>query len=182
MARTVTSFSDPKCEAAKPWDKGYTLFDGQGLFLLVKKNGSKIWRMTFKRPDGREGLATFGNYPALTLNAARERRADALELLAHGKDPIESARQVKVEVANARANTFGVLAKDWYDACSKKRSPGHAATVWRRIETYLLRDLGQRPVAVGKSGSRDSAVVTVSAHGPDLFGHRCQQIGPCHPA
>lgn len=27
------------------------------------------------------------------------------------------------------------------------RSPGHAATVWRRIETYLLPALGQRPVA-----------------------------------
>ncbi|ANI36445.1 hypothetical protein AA098_24170 [Pseudomonas sp. JY-Q] len=65
MARTVTPLSDPKCEAAKPRDKDYTLFDGQGLFLLVKKNGSKIWRMKFKRPDGREGLATFGNYPAL---------------------------------------------------------------------------------------------------------------------
>jgi len=67
--------------------------------------------------------------------------------LAHGKDPIESARQVKVEAANARANTFGVLAKDWHEACSKKWSPGHAATVWRRIETYLLPALGQRPVA-----------------------------------
>ncbi|WP_459206730.1 tyrosine-type recombinase/integrase [Pseudomonas sp. MLB6B] len=147
MARTVTPLSDPKCEAAKPRDKDYTLFDGQGLFLLVKKNGSKTWRMKFKRPDGREGLATFGNYPALTLKAARERRAEALELLAHGKDPIESARQGKVEAANVRANTFGVLAKDWHEACSKKWSRGHAATVWRRIETYLLPALGQRPVA-----------------------------------
>lgn len=63
MARTVTPFSDPKCDAAKPRDRDYTLFDGQSLFLLVKKNGSKIWRMKFKRPDGRKGLATFGNYP-----------------------------------------------------------------------------------------------------------------------
>lgn len=147
MARTVTPLSDPKCEAAKPREKDYTLFDGQGLFLLVKKSGSKIWRMKFKRPDGREGLATFGNYPALTLKAARERRAEALELLAHGKDPIENARQGKIEAANARANTFSVLAKDWHEECSKKWSPGHAATVWRRIETYLLPALGQRPVA-----------------------------------
>lgn len=102
--------------------------DGHGLFLLVKENGSKTWRMKFKRPDGREGLATFGNYPALTLKAAPApaRRAEALELLAHGKDPIESARQGRVEVANARANTFGVLAKDWHDACSKKWSPGQS--------------------------------------------------------
>lgn len=36
MARTVTPLSDSKCEAAKPRDKDYKLFDGQGLFLLIK--------------------------------------------------------------------------------------------------------------------------------------------------
>ena len=41
MARTVTPLSDAKCEAAKAREKDYTLFDGQGLFLLVKRNGSK---------------------------------------------------------------------------------------------------------------------------------------------
>lgn len=40
-----------------------------------------------------------------------------------------------------------MLVKDWHEACSKKWLPGHAATVWRRIETYLLPALGQRPVA-----------------------------------
>lgn len=85
MARTVTPLSDPKCKATKPCGKDYILFDGQGLLLLVKKNGSKIWRMKFKRSDGREGLATFGSYPALSLKAARERRGEALELLAHDK-------------------------------------------------------------------------------------------------
>ena len=49
MARTVTPLSDPKCEAAKPREKEYPLFDGSGLFLLVKPNGSKIWRFKFKR-------------------------------------------------------------------------------------------------------------------------------------
>lgn len=99
MARTVTPLSDSKCEAAKPREKDYTLFDGQGLFLLVKANGGKVWRFKYTRPDGRAGLATFGNYPALSLKAARGRRADALELLAHGKDPIVHAKQSKVDAA-----------------------------------------------------------------------------------
>ena len=81
MARTVTPLSDAKCEAAKPREKDYTLFDGQGLFLLVKANGSKVWRFKFTRPSGKGGLATFGSYPALSLKAARVRRAEALELL-----------------------------------------------------------------------------------------------------
>lgn len=151
MARTVTPLSDTKCEAAKPKEKDYTLFDGQGLFLLIKKTGSKIWRMKFKRPDGREGLATFGSYPALSLKAARERRGQALELLAHGKDPIESARQNKIEAATSRANTFKVMAEEWHAACSRKWTPGHASTVWRRIESHLLPSLGERPIGTLKT-------------------------------
>ncbi len=78
MARTVVPLTDPKCDAAKPREKDYKLFDGKGLYLLVKPSGVKTWRMKYTKPDGRDGLATFGNYPALGLKAARERRAQAL--------------------------------------------------------------------------------------------------------
>ena len=50
MARTVTPLTDPKCEAAKSREKDYTLFDGQGLFLLVKATGTKVWRFKYKKP------------------------------------------------------------------------------------------------------------------------------------
>jgi len=147
MARTVTPLTDPKCEAARPRDKDYKLFDGQGLFLLVKASGVKTWRMKFTRTDGREGLATFGNYPALGLKAARDRRAEALELLANGQDPIEAAKVAKIEAANANANTFEALALEWHAACARKWSEGHARTVMRRLETHLFPALGARPVA-----------------------------------
>ncbi|SDT97801.1 Integrase [Pseudomonas pohangensis] len=147
MARTVTPLTDPKCEAAKPRDKDYSLFDGQGLFLLVKASGTKTWRFKFVRPDGRQGLATFGNYPALGLKSARERRASALELLAHGQDPIEAAKTAKAEEAQSRANSFEALAMEWHAACARKWSPDHAATVLRRMELYLFPAIGSRPVA-----------------------------------
>jgi integrase len=147
MARTVTPLTDPNCEAAKPRDKDYKLFDGQGLFLLVKASGVKTWRLKFTRPDGREGLATFGNYPALGLKAARDRRAEALELLAQSKDPIEQARQDKLEAAAAVVNTFEAQAREWHAACALKWKPAHAATVLRRMESHLFPALGARPVA-----------------------------------
>src|SRR5690606_1900476 len=124
-----------------------SLFDGQGLYLLVKPSGAKTWRFKFTRPDGRSGLATFGNYPALGLKAARQRRAEALELLAHGIDPIEHARQAKAEAANARVNTFRAVALEWHAACARKWAEGHANTVLRRLENHLFPVLGERPVA-----------------------------------
>lgn len=60
------------------------------------------------------------------------------ELLAAGKDPIEQARLDKQEAANARANTFRLLAQEWHAACARNWTLGHAATVWRRIESHLL--------------------------------------------
>ncbi|MCY1271101.1 Prophage integrase IntA [compost metagenome] len=146
MARPVTPLTDPKCEAAKPRDKEYKLFDGQGLYLAVKTSGAKTWRFKFTRPDGRAGLATFGNYPALGLKAARGRRAAALELLAEGIDPIEHERQERADAEAAAGNSFKSIALDWHAAGARKWTPDHAAKILRRMELYLFPPLGHRPV------------------------------------
>lgn len=147
MARTVTPLTDPKCEAAKPREKDYPLFDGQGLYLLVKPSGVKTWRFKFTRPDGRSGLATFGNYPALGLKAARARRAEALALLAQGIDPIEHARQTKAEAIAATAHTFEAVAREWHAANAGKWKPAHAQSVLSRMEKNLFPAIGKRPIA-----------------------------------
>ncbi len=147
MARTVTPLTDPKCDAAKPREKEYPLFDGQGLYLLVKPSGVKTWRFKFTRPDGRSGLATFGNYPALGLTAARERRAEALALLAQGIDPLEHARQAKAEAIAATAHTFEAVARDWHAANAAKWKPAHAQNVLNRMERNLFPAIGNRPIA-----------------------------------
>lgn len=167
MARTVTPLTDPKCEAARPREKDYKLFDGQGLYLLVKPSGVKTWRLKYTKPDGRAGLATFGNYPAVGLKAARVCRADAMALLARRIDPIEHSRQSKIDDANARANTFRALALEWHAACARKWSPGHAATVLRRIEAHLLPALGERPVA--ELRTRDLLAPLKAAEKRDTF-------------
>lgn len=146
MARLVPPLSDSKCDAARPRDKDYKLFDGQGLFLLVKVNGTKTWRFKFSRPDGREGLATFGSYPALGLRAARDRRAEALTLLAQGIDPMEHARQQQAQAAAAVTGTFRNVALDWHAAGARKWSEDHAAKILRRMEQHLFSALGDQHV------------------------------------
>lgn len=146
MARTTTPLSDTKCESAKPKDKEFALFDGQGLYLLVKPSGVKVWRFKYRRPDGRSGLATFGHYPALSLKAARIKRAHYLEHLAGGIDPMNQAREV-AQIAASRSDAgFKAVALAWHGVQSKKWSEGHAAAVMRRIERYLLPALGQKEV------------------------------------
>jgi len=69
-----------EAQAAAPKDKDYKLSDEKGLFLLVKKNGAKYWRMKY-RFQGKEKLLSFGVFPEITLKKAREKRDEARLLL-----------------------------------------------------------------------------------------------------
>lgn len=47
--------TDTAIRNAKPREKAYKLFDGDGLFLLISPAGSKAWRLKY-RLDGKEKL------------------------------------------------------------------------------------------------------------------------------
>lgn len=47
---------------ASPRSRDYKLADGESLYLFVRANGSKLWRMKCHY-DGREELLSFGRYP-----------------------------------------------------------------------------------------------------------------------
>lgn len=44
MARTTKRLTNTEVEKNKPKDKDFTLSDGQGLYLLIKPNSSRLWR------------------------------------------------------------------------------------------------------------------------------------------
>jgi len=70
--------TDTQIRHAKPREKQYKLTDGQGMYLLVKPNGSKLWRLEFSLNKKRNTLA-IGKYPAIKLKDARKLLADAKE-------------------------------------------------------------------------------------------------------
>ncbi len=49
MLRTTAPLSDSACRSAKPTDRAYKLFDGDGdgLYLLVQPNSRKGWRLRY---------------------------------------------------------------------------------------------------------------------------------------
>ena len=59
---------------AKPKDKPYTLADGDGMYLEISPTGSKIWRMAYRQPNGKNTRLTFGPYPEVSLLDARAHR------------------------------------------------------------------------------------------------------------
>ncbi len=102
--------TDSKLRVAKPEGKEYNLGDGDGLYLRVKTNGTKMWLFNYYRPsDKKRANISFGAYPDVTLSAARERRGQARALLADSIDPkthqLERAAIAKAE-QEASLNTL----------------------------------------------------------------------------
>lgn len=102
--------------AAKPGEKPYTLSDMDGLYLLVKTNGSKLWSFRY-RYLGRQKTLHCGQWPAVTLADARVRRDEARRQVAAGLDPAQLKQQARTTAKIAAANTFGAIAEEWYQKC-----------------------------------------------------------------
>lgn len=63
-------------------------FDGAGLYLDVKANGARYWRLKF-RFAGREKLLSLGVYPEVSLAEARTRREAARTYLDSPSRPLK---------------------------------------------------------------------------------------------
>jgi hypothetical protein len=112
MATPITPLIDSKCSSAKPLDKDYSLYDGNGLILFVRKSSKKVWRYKYKKANGKDGLMTLGNFPSLTLKQARDKRREYEKLIAQNIDPIKYEAIQKVKKSNAFS--FGSVARDWH--------------------------------------------------------------------
>ena len=71
MARQTKPLSVKEIESAKPKEADYVLYDGDGLELLIKSSGSKIWQFRYIRPvTKKRAKKSIGPYPSVTLAAS----------------------------------------------------------------------------------------------------------------
>jgi integrase len=140
------SLSDAKVRNAKPKAKPYKIADGEGLFLLITPAGGKYWRLKYFFA-GKEKLLALGVYPDVALADARERRAQARRVLANGRDPGEARKEAKRVAVLESANSFEVVAREWFEKRRHEWASSTADTMLGRLEQHILPKLGQRPIA-----------------------------------
>ena len=102
--------TDIAIKSLKPKDKTFKVADRDGMYLTVSKTGTKTFRYDY-RINGRRETLTIGRYGkyGMTLAVAREKLADAKNLIAEGVSP---AREKKREKVRSKAEgTFGELAQ-----------------------------------------------------------------------
>lgn len=130
---------------AKPKEKPYRMFDGGGLYLEISPSGGKLWRLKY-RFGGKEKLLSIGTHPAIGLKEAREKRDDARKQIANGIDPAAHKQAQKASGAMRNANSFEVVAREWFDKFKPTRNEGHTSKIIARLKRDIFPWLGRQPI------------------------------------
>ena len=139
--------TDAQCRNATcPSDKPRArLADSGGLYLEVTPNGSKRWFWKYRK-DGKEMRLALGNYPAVSLTAARKARDAAKLQKSEGSDPVQARKLEKLKAAVSKGETFRAVGLEWYGKQSPGWSVHHQTRELRNLEKDLFPWLGERRI------------------------------------
>ncbi|MBR7792539.1 integrase arm-type DNA-binding domain-containing protein [Undibacterium sp. FT147W] len=158
MPKKIIPLTDIKAKSAAAKDAPYKLADGGGLYLMVGKDGSKLWRMDYRFNEKRLTLS-FGKYPDVSLAVARAKRAEAKEQIASGIDPSDLRRSERVQVSQQKVaakrdaeglpviDSFEAVAWEWFEAKIKPLSDSHRSRTTAYLKNDLIPYLGKLPMA-----------------------------------
>jgi integrase len=122
------------------------LFDERGLYMEVSPSGGKWWRLKY-RFEGKEKRLSLGVYPDVGLKDARARRDSARRLLSEGVDPSANRKAQRSTSSEHAANSFEVVAREWFERYSPNWVPSHASRIIRRLERDIFPWIGKTAVA-----------------------------------
>lgn len=137
--------TDVKIRQSRAADKVLKLTDGNGLYLEVKPNGSKLWRYRYKIA-GKENLFAVGEYPAVSLQDARKARDDARELVKQGIHPSHARQSTLANQLAKNANTFESVTREWLEKKVGKWSSYSHKQATSCIEQNAFPKIGRLPI------------------------------------
>ncbi len=163
------------CKNAKPGTKARKISDGDGMYLEVMPNGSKYWRLKY-RILGKEKRLALGVYPEVSLNEARDKRAQARKLLAEGSDPSLAKQEAKrIQTLNSQT-TFEAITREWHAHFSSRWTERHAVYILRRLEADIFPSLGGRPITEITAPQLLDSLRKIEKRGAHEIAHRVLQM------
>lgn len=154
MEVIVGKLCDKAIQAAKAKDKQYGILDGDGLTLIIKPSGKKVWWFRY-RFAGKEKTLSIGRYPHISLREAREQAFEARKMLYANTDPSAAkiaARQALYEEEEQKkideSKAFERVAREWFEKFSESNgwAENHSSKIIARMEKDIFPWLGKRPV------------------------------------
>ena len=148
MSRTTKTLTNQEIKSAKAKDKKRKLSDGRGLFLEIRPNGSKYWKLKY-RFDNKEYEYSIGVYPTITLVDARKKREELKSLIANGVNPNKAKRESKLQQIyreTKKENTFYHISQKWLDTRIDKVSENYHIKLGRALDNYIYPHIKDKPI------------------------------------
>src|SRR5262249_42355136 len=163
MKRTLT---DKLLKALKPKAERYEIMDDntRGMGIRVTEKGVKTFILITRFPGHRTPTRrSLGEYPIVSLEAARETARAWKVLVKAGRDPAVEEERQRVAELRKRAITFGAVSEDFIR--QKVRSERRGAEVERVIRRVFMPAWEGRPIT--EVDALDVlSVIKREAHGP----------------
>ena len=150
MTKLNNRLTNTEVEKLKAKKEAYnSRSDGEGLYMRIFPNSRKVWRLKYTKPstNNRTNIS-LGDYPALTLAQARERKREIQALLVQDIDPQLHQQQEEQKQQQADNNTFAKIAAAWFEDRKKRANFSDKTTTdtWSMIERHILPHFGDLPI------------------------------------
>lgn len=148
MARTTKQLTATEIKNAKPKAKKYKLTDGRGLFMEIRPNGSKYWKLKY-RYQGKDKEYSIGVYPSITLAGARAKREELKKIIASGIDPLQERKEKKELIKHDQAkaqNTFYNISQKWLSSRIGQVSENYHLRLGRALDNYLYPHIQHKAI------------------------------------
>lgn len=159
-------------QGLKAADKPKKYADGGGLFLFIPASGKKLWRLAY-RFERKAKLLSFGEYPQVSLRAARQRRDEAKALLKDGIDPAEHRKAARASTGMA---TFQAVAMEWYERETLHCKNRYRAFIRQGMTEYFFPAFGGKAMTDVTAEDIMSAIEPLRQSGKLRGGRRLTDV------
>ncbi|VWD17678.1 integrase [Burkholderia lata] len=126
-----------KIRQATAGDKPTKLADFNGLDLLIKPSGSRLWQYKY-RIAGKENLFAIGECRSISLQGARAARDGARELVKKGLHPSHARQEVLSARIDEGKATFRAVCDEWLEKKRKTWTERHFGEILRMHRNRCL--------------------------------------------
>jgi integrase len=163
------------CESVKGDSILKKYADGHGLYFYVTPDGRKSWRFYY-RFGGKQKTVSFGIFRNVSLKQAREKRAEAKDLLYAGVDLVVYRQDEKKRAITEQTNTFEQIAREWHRRLERKVTPVYWETQLRVFEKNVFPVFGNRHITLIQPRDILDLVRTIEARGACSIATKVLQL------
>jgi len=123
---------------AKQQSKDYTINVDNGLSILVKSTGSKLWRFRYSF-SGKRCMISLGKYPQISIKQARAKQREYMDMLEQGTNPSTHRQVQKAKLTTEK--DFRAVTLEWHTKHSQHSNERHNKLALRRLENTSSQPL-----------------------------------------